>query len=212
MEKAMDPVESTPAPKSPSDAQSRRSAGTSGEEAVAMGGSARPVGSGQDATRQAKNIRDAASQAVGAASEKVKSAASELQGEAVDAAQRLADSQKAQGTRFVRSVAKAIDGAADQLGNDAPNLAAHIRDAGNTLEQVARDFDQRSVADLLRSANDLARRQPMTFMAGMAIAGFMLTRFLKSSPPDQFDEAGRRAASDSTQRMSRTRYAGVGDV
>jgi len=149
-------------------------------------------------------VAGAASQVVAAASEKVKSAASEVQGEAVEAVQRLADTQKASGARLVRSVARAIEGAADELGNDAPNLAAHVRDAGRSLEQVGRDFDQRSVAELLRSANDLARRQPVSFVAGAALAGFMLTRFLKSSAPNQVDEHGRSSESDRMRKADRS--------
>jgi hypothetical protein len=148
-------------------------------------------------------VAGAASEVLAAASDKVKSAASEVQGEAVEAVQRLADTQKASGARLVRSVARAVEGAADELGNEAPNLAAHVREAGRSLEEVGRDFDQRSVADILHSANDLARRQPVSFMAGAALAGFMLTRFLKSSAPNPMEENVRSSESDGIRKSDR---------
>jgi hypothetical protein len=128
--------------------------------------------------------------AAGTAADKLKQTASDVGGELADSAVRLADAQKASGTRILHNVSKAVDAAAGELESDAPFLARPIKDAARGIERFASDFDNRSVGELARRIGDYARREPATVIAGSVLVGFLLTRFLKSSAPrsSSYDE------------------------
>jgi hypothetical protein len=68
-----------------------------------------------------------------------------------------------------------------------PQAAGLIHDAATRLEGAAASLRDRSVDDLLRSLNDFARNQPAAFFGSAVLAGFALSRFLKSSaqPDDE---------------------------
>jgi hypothetical protein len=95
----------------------------------------------------------------------------------------------------MQNVSKAADAAAEQLRGDAPGIAQHMHDAARELERFAQDLEERSIGDLMQNVTDFAKRQPTMFIAGSVLAGFMLTRFLKSSSSDENESAsGQRNA------------------
>jgi hypothetical protein len=62
-----------------------------------------------------------------------------------------------------------------------PQAATFVHDAATRLEGAAASLRERSVDDLLRSFNNFARSQPAALFGGAVLAGFALSRFLKSS-------------------------------
>jgi hypothetical protein len=146
---------------------------------------AEPSGSAARTVQEtAQSIAGAASKAADSVSHAVSERLSDVGSDIASAAEEAMDSQKASGTRMLRSVSKAVDAAAAALDQDAPSLADHVRDAGHSLDGIARDFDQRSIGDIMRSANDFAHRQPLIFFAGAALLGFMAARLMKSEAED----------------------------
>jgi hypothetical protein len=106
---------------------------------------------------------------------------------------RLAEDARQQGWALVR---RRQDRLAARLGS----VASALRDAGRRLDRevvdglgelvdrAARQVDRASgyvrgseVKDMVRDAEDLARRRPAAFLGGTFAAGFLLARFLKSS-------------------------------
>jgi hypothetical protein len=106
---------------------------------------------------------------------------------------RLAEDARQQGWALVR---RRQDRLATRLGS----VASALRDAGRRLDRevvdglgelvgrAARQVDRASgylreseVRDMVRDAEDLARRRPAAFLGGTFAAGFLLARFLKSS-------------------------------
>ena len=96
-------------------------------------------------------------------------------------ARNVAEQQKQAGADQIGGVARAVHGAAREIEQNMPQAAGFIHDAATRLEGAAASLRERSVDDLMRSLNDFARTQPAVFFGGALLAGFALSRFLKSS-------------------------------
>jgi hypothetical protein len=81
----------------------------------------------------------------------------------------------------MQGFARAISCAADELEGQSPRVAKSVRDAAGKIEGLSDNLSHRSVDDLMKAATELARSQPTMFIAGAVVAGFALSRFLKSS-------------------------------
>src|SRR5215472_747020 len=96
-------------------------------------------------------------------------------------ARTVAEQQKKTGADQIGGVARAIHGAAHEIEQEMPNAAGFIHDAAAKLEGAADSLRERSVDDLISSLNKFARSQPAAFFGGAVLAGFALSRFLRSS-------------------------------
>jgi hypothetical protein len=92
-----------------------------------------------------------------------------------------AEDGKAKGADRLAGVAETVDRVADQVADQSPAMAEWVRKAANELDGVSRNLKDKSVGDLLTMGKDFARREPAAFIAASAIAGFALSRLLKSS-------------------------------
>jgi len=122
-----------------------------------------------------------------ASTDKLKSAADvqdDLKGAArgvKDEIAEAADDAKTKGVDEMGGVSRAVHGAADQLGRELPQAAGYIHSVADKLESASSTLRERSVEDLVSDFNSFARRQPAAAFAGSVLAGFALSRFLKSS-------------------------------
>jgi hypothetical protein len=65
--------------------------------------------------------------------------------------------------------------------------------AADGMESIAESLQQRDLRGLVRNCEDFARRSPAVFIGGALTAGFLLTRFFKSSRErHEDDELGER--------------------
>ena len=101
--------------------------------------------------------------------------------DAVSQAEEVAEQQKKAGAERVDDMAKAVHGAADELGKQMPEAAKLVHAAASRLEQGADALRDKSLRDLMGSFNDMGRREPLTVFGGALVAGFAISRFLKSS-------------------------------
>jgi hypothetical protein len=111
--------------------------------------------------------------------DEVKRAAGDVKDEVVEAA----DEAKAKGVGQIAGVSRAVHSAADELGRELPQAAGYIHSVADGLESASSALRERSVEDLVSAFNSFARRQPAAAFAGSLLAGFALSRFLKSSAP-----------------------------
>jgi hypothetical protein len=102
-----------------------------------------------------------------------------------DKALEVAEEQKEKSAQQIGAVANAIDGAAAELESEMPGLAGYVHDGAQAIQRVATQVRERNLEDLAGLFTDFARRQPALAFGGCVIAGFALSRFLKSSgtPP-----------------------------
>jgi len=93
----------------------------------------------------------------------------------------VAQQQKDAGADQVIHFARAIHGAASALEQEMPQIAHYVHDAGQKLEGLANDLRNGSVDELMDRFGRYAKDQPALIFGGAVVAGFALTRFLKSS-------------------------------
>ncbi len=115
--------------------------------------------------------------------------------EARQGARQAVDSHRETGAAAVDSVAKAVRTAADQLDKDSPEIARYTREAATMAENVSEAIRTRSIGDVIRGADDFARREPVAFFGAALVAGFAVARFLSSSSRHSHDRHGDEVAS-----------------
>jgi hypothetical protein len=115
---------------------------------------------------------------LGETAEAIKERAAEaLKGTAAD----FAEAGKDTGAERIGRLGRAVHGAANEIGKELPQAAEYVHTAGEGLENAAAHLRDHSVEDLFESFNRFARRQPVAAFAGAILAGFVLSRFIKSS-------------------------------
>jgi hypothetical protein len=110
-------------------------------------------------------------------------------------ARGFAEKQKQAGAEQIGGVARAVHGVAAGLENELPFAAPYVREAAAKLESASDALKQKSVDDLAKSIGDFARAQPVAFLGGAVLAGFVLARFLKSSAEPAATAGGREHAA-----------------
>jgi hypothetical protein len=113
---------------------------------------------------------------VGEVSEKAKQAAETAR----DKAEELADRGKEAGIGQMEGFARAVRGAADELEQQSPEMARAARQAADGLDRAAASFRDRSIGEVADMFTDFARRQPAAYFGSAVLAGFVMTRFMKS--------------------------------
>ena len=93
------------------------------------------------------------------------------------------------GADALSGLVRAMQVAGREIEGEAPSLARNIDRAAEQVENFAASIRGRSVTELFSSAAELAKRHPTTFLAGAVLAGFAVSRFLRSghakAPSDQ---------------------------
>lgn len=147
------------------------------------------------AEAQARDAADQAKQAARDAAQQTKQAALDAAGQAKQAAMQareaatsIAQQQKDYGADQMEGLARAAHGAAEQLEDQLPMAANYVHDAAAKLERASATLRERSIEELLGSVTQFARAQPAVLFGGAIIAGFALSRFLKSSASRSTDD------------------------
>jgi adenylosuccinate lyase len=98
-----------------------------------------------------------------------------------------ADEAKAKAAGQMAGVSRAVHAAADELGRELPQAAGYIHSVAERFEDASSALRDRSVGDFVSTFSGFARRQPAVAFAGSVLAGFALSRLLKSSAPPSQD-------------------------
>jgi methyl-accepting chemotaxis protein len=132
----------------------------------------------------ATNVHDAAA----AAEEKIGSMVDSAQqsiAEAVEPAKRslrsYAEQQKRLGAEQLDGMARAAHRAAHEVEEQMPGVARSVHHAAERVEAASSSLRERSPDELLTTVGDFARSRPAIFFGGAVLAGFALSRFLKTS-------------------------------
>jgi hypothetical protein len=99
-----------------------------------------------------------------------------------DKASEFAERGKEAGAGRMEGFARAARRAADDLQEDSPQIAGYVRQAADGLQQASSSVRGRSVGEIMDMVEDFARRQPTAYFGGAVLAGFVLSRFVKSRP------------------------------
>jgi hypothetical protein len=123
-----------------------------------------------DLERQASSLAERARMRVEATIEPIK-----------DKAKEFAEAGKQGGADKIGGVAAAVRRAAGDLEADLPRAAGYVRQAADTMERASATLRERSLDELVASVGRFARCQPAAFFGAAVLAGFALSRFIKSS-------------------------------
>src|SRR5512144_2002033 len=100
---------------------------------------------------------------------------------AKEGVQSFLERQKTMGAEQIGGVAGAVRGAARELERDMPGIARTVRNAATRLDNASASLRDGSPEEVLAAIGRFAREQPAVFFGGAVLAGFALSRFLKSS-------------------------------
>jgi hypothetical protein len=131
-----------------------------------------PTGGGGSLEKDARKAAEAAKQNIKQGAE-----------QASNEAKNRAESMKDEAARQAHRTASALDSAADELkAEDQDSLAEAVSGMARRLDQLAGQFEGKSIDELLRDAGRMAQRNPMLFLAGSVAVGVFLSRFFKAEP------------------------------
>jgi ElaB/YqjD/DUF883 family membrane-anchored ribosome-binding protein len=120
----------------------------------------------------------------------VKAEVSRLKTETAGKARSAAEEGKTKAAETLASVSQATrDAAAKLKGGEAAAIADYVERAADSIDDFADRMRMRSVDDLIDDAREIVRRSPVVVIAVAAAAGFLLSRFLRSSAREQDDWA-----------------------
>jgi hypothetical protein len=90
--------------------------------------------------------------------------------------------QKNRATEGIGSVAQAVRQSTQHLrDNQHETIAQYVDQAANQLEQFSNRLKDKDINELMRDAQQLARRRPALFIGSAFAVGLFGARFLKSS-------------------------------
>jgi hypothetical protein len=101
-----------------------------------------------------------------------------------DQAMSFGEEQKKMSAKQVRGIAEAAHVAARELEARMPMAASLVHSTADRLDGAAVALRERSIGQLLDDIGAFARREPVLFFGGALVAGFALSRFVKSSAAD----------------------------
>ena len=118
--------------------------------------------------------------------ERLQEAASGVADRVADTAQQTVGTQVDTGmvkaSAVLEQIAGAVRTSGDELRGDQPQVASFADSAAGQVERFARYLNENSAQDLMREAEEFARRQPAIFLGGAFALGLVASRFLKASP------------------------------
>ena len=158
----------------------------------------------------------------GSRTEDIKAEARHKADQAKDQARRLAEQAKERGRSMLHdqkgnvvsqfgTIAGALRDTARSLDSRDEHTAGRwVNQAADGLDRLADTLERRDIDTLMRQAGDLMRRQPAVFIGGAVAAGFLMSRFLKSS---QDRQRGSSGIYDESYEDYQTSYGqGYGDA
>ncbi|HZP20404.1 MAG TPA: hypothetical protein VFB16_09365 [Bauldia sp.] len=134
-----------------------------------------------DIADSASDIAEVARETIRTTARAVSEQVGELASHVGEELEETAAEQKKRGAAFLENFAQAVGRASEDLRAQSPAVSNYIRDAAKSVEKFSGTIRNRSVGDLLEAAGSFARQRPEAFVAGAVAAGFVISRFLKST-------------------------------
>lgn len=132
-----------------------------------------------EARRTGQQTREEINQAV----EDTKQKGKELVGDAKQEASKMAEQQQQNVAHQIDGLAQALTKTADNLdlNEDQAWIANGTRQTAQALDKMSTSLRERDFNTIVRDVENYTREQPTVVLGGAVLAGFLLSRFLKSS-------------------------------
>ncbi len=106
----------------------------------------------------------------------------------------IGERQKSAGADQLTGIAGAVHAAADELDRQLPGAAGYVHQAASRIENAASGLRDRRLSDLIEDMRQLAHDRPLALFGGAVVAGFALSRFLKSADMRHADSNPEKGA------------------
>ncbi len=141
---------------------------------------------GERMQRRREELLGAQGSAVRQRVEEIESASRQMVAEWADVARQRGRAAVATQTRSLgeqlHGIAGTLRDTADSLGEQGQaTLSEYVHDAADGLERTAANLREGNVEELVQRVSGFAQRRPAVFVGGAVAAGFLFTRFLRSS-------------------------------
>lgn len=114
--------------------------------------------------------------------------------------EEVAEKSKQAGADAVAGLGRTASTLADSVDEQSPGIADYVRGAGEKIDRLATDLRDKKVGDLMTSAVEFGRSQPLAMIAGAALVGFALSRLIKAGVTAGPD--GNRPSGDSQEERA----------
>jgi ElaB/YqjD/DUF883 family membrane-anchored ribosome-binding protein len=115
--------------------------------------------------------------------QKVEETASTLVDQATQVASTQAKTQKERAASTLDAVAKSLYETGTGMREQQPQLASLADQAASRVVDASAYLREHEVRDLVREAENFARREPVLFLGAAFAIGFVAARFIKASAP-----------------------------
>ncbi|WP_404465313.1 hypothetical protein LG331_03395 [Vreelandella aquamarina] len=124
--------------------------------------------------------------------QKGQQSADEIKDAAREQAESVYERQRDNAANHTHTLGTVLKNAADEFDRQQqPFCSEQARKLAGHTERLSQHMRDKDLHSLCRAAEDYGRREPAMFIGGAIAAGFLVTRFLRSSP----DKAPAPAAS-----------------
>jgi hypothetical protein len=150
------------------------------------------------------NLKQTGQEALGAARERaddLQHRAAKAVGDMGVAAQERTEAAKGRAAEEINRTADGLEAAAKDL-EGSPLPQDLLREAAGGLRQLSQAVSGRSIGELTSDLSDFARRNPVGFLGGAALAGFAMARFVRADRPGPRSYGSSSYGSGSTGSSS----------
>ena len=169
------------------------------ESPVGRGGPGRPG----DPTSPTQRVRETV--------DDIKQQASSLADEAKQEGKSAIERQKDSATGELDAAADALRSGANRLQQDHPQAGRFVEYAAERLQTFGQQMRTKDLDTMIDDAMQMARRSPAAFFAGSVAAGFLLSRFVKSSAEARMRERSTGSAGASDYRTGSSEFRSGSD-
>jgi hypothetical protein len=164
---------------------------TNARSSAALGSNRDSQSVSSHASQATSKLSEAAQQAGSLAKEGLTSLSSQATSTVKDALNQQVNA----GAELARHVAESVKRAADNLDQNAPQLAGLVRGAATKIEALSAEARNKSVDELFLDASSFARRRPALVFGAAAVVGFALFRVLKAGASNEAERRGQDGSS-----------------
>lgn len=102
-------------------------------------------------------------------------------------AKDLLKQQITDGGEMVAHIARSTRVAGDNLDREVPQLGSLVKRAASGMEDLARGMRERSIEEVVQTASDFGRRQPVVLFGITAVLGYLAFRLVNEGIKESSD-------------------------
>ena len=137
----------------------------------------------QSTAEQAGQVRDSVKEQASQVADEVKTQGREVLERTKEQVRQQGEAQTQQVAGSLRTLGEQAQALADGRTEDAGPVVDYVRQASDRLQGMATRLEERGAQGLVQDLEEFGRRRPGAFLAGAALAGFVVGRVVRSASP-----------------------------